>query len=182
MIKKLKSRGGLTLTELMITLLLMSMFSAACLIGITTSLKTRSDNIKIGDADMLGSMVQQIISNELRLCKSVVDEFPADSIKYTCGEGAGSDSEELSLQEGRLVRRPMMGNLTDYISDKSVPMLNDAAYAAHPSSNVPPLRLDNLTFEKDDYLISCSFEIIDDETGNFLKKVEFVIALVNLIP
>ena len=53
MIKKLKSRAGLTFTEMLVTLLILTMFSSACLLGVTTALRARQDNIKANDADSL---------------------------------------------------------------------------------------------------------------------------------
>ncbi len=67
MLKKLKSRAGLTLTELMVTMLLLTMFSSACLIGITSAFASRRDHIRIADADILKSTVTEVITQELRL-------------------------------------------------------------------------------------------------------------------
>lgn len=89
MLKKLKSRRGLTLVELLVTTVILSLFSCGCLVGISTAFKSRSDHIKAADADILKSSVIEAITQELRLSQhpKIVNEdgseVPADPNSHT---------------------------------------------------------------------------------------------------
>ncbi len=176
---KLKSKSGLTLTEMLITVILLMFFSSACLLGISTALSTRRDMIKAADADILCSTVTQYISNELRLSlkgdDSVAGVFKYDGgstyANLTCGDS------ELSLDEnGHLMRS--IGYLEGAVLtvDHKYSVLNDAAYSG--------FTLDNLEFkiiykvnDDDNDKIRCSFDIKDGETT--VKSTEFTVTPIN---
>ena len=64
--KRIKNRAGLTLTEMLVTVLILTIFSSAVLTGMTTALSVRRDNIMANDAEIIASMTVTYITNELR--------------------------------------------------------------------------------------------------------------------
>ena len=172
---KLKSKSGLTLTEMHITVILLMFFSSACLLGISTALSTRREMIKAADSDILSSTIMQYISNELRLSlnpdASVAGVFSYDGgstyANLTCG-----DSKIWLDDEGLLMRR--IGNVkkdddfnTTTTIDHEYLVFNQKAYSG--------FKLDKLSFtvDRDKDTITCSFVVVDD-SGNE-KKTEFTV-------
>lgn len=114
MLKKLKSRAGLTLTELMVTMLLLTMFSSACLIGITSAFASRRDHIRIADADILKSTVTEVITQELRLCLKPVAEDSGKKISYRGGlsiNGSSYDNSSLTLNDDGRLEKTIHGKI-----------------------------------------------------------------------
>lgn len=172
MIKKLKSRAGLTLTELLVTTLILTMFSSACLVGITTAISVRRDSIMIADADVLKATVTQLISSELRLCTkgSGVKDAESEDVKLEdedgriiYGGGLSIDNKSHGMSElwlstaadvsagkaeneGYLMKK--IGNI-----DLKYQLLAESAYTN--------MRLDNLKFE----FVNASGAADDEQRG-----------------
>lgn len=173
MIKKIKSRAGLTLTELLISLLLMALFSSACLLGITTALSIRRDTIKVSDADILASTAAQVIADEIRMssgAKPSDDSSSLDYTSFTYGESRTImlETEETSENFGR-------------IKVNSRYLLGSAAYGySSDSRSTSRLHIEDLSFEsvKDGKAIRVTF-IVCDEGGNELSNADFTVAPIN---
>lgn len=166
MIKKLKSRAGLTLTELLVTLLIMAMFSSACLVGISTAFRARQDNIKANDADILASIVTQLITDELRLSDDAV--VSADSVTYTShASGYGSVKLYVDESDGHLYM-----DIGNEGSATKQAMLNEAAYSS------VKLRFNPLIFEVVDKSIKVTLEVTDAD-GKPLKTQDFFVQPLN---
>lgn len=163
---KLKSRAGLSLTEMLVTVLVLMFFSAACLLGITTALKARQAAIKAADADILSSTIMQYISNEMRLSltedrdTSVAGKFTYKGGSSDLGLTTGSASLFLD-DEGRLIKT---------IASTTRKVLNDSAYNG--------LKLKDLIFSESDGKLTCSF-IIKDREENEIKHTEFTVTPIN---
>lgn len=183
MLKKLKSRAGLTLTELLVTLLIMSLFSTACLIGITTAFRARQDNIKANDADILASMVTQLITDELRL--SEFESAPAsgseitfmstayNSVTLKFGDYKVTKDGEEKTYPGRLLMTINSASPIDQM------MLNNAAYTntlllANPHFEVVE--------EGGSKSIKVTFEVCDEDESKVLASREFYVKPLNDIP
>ena len=151
MLKKIKNRAGLTLTEMLVTVAILSLFSAACLTGMTTALSVRRDNIMANDAEILASMVTNYITNELRTASNI--DFRTDGqVTYQSNE-SGFKSVTLKLNnDGRLVM-DINGS-----SKTTVEVFSEAAYS---DKSVKQLKIINLTFEK--------FEKKDDKSVSTMK-------------
>lgn len=170
---KLKSRAGLTLTEMLVTVVVLMFFSTACLLGITTALKARQAAIKASDADILSSTIMQYISNEMRLGLEITSPAKGggESERFIYKGGSSyknltTTASELWLDvDGRLIRKN---------STWEGKVFNDSAYSG--------LKLDALKFEfVGDAKLKCFFTILDDE-GNVVKKpdeTEFTVTLLN---
>lgn len=177
---KLKSRAGLTLTEMLVTVLVLMFFSTACLLGITTALKARQAAIKASDADILSSTIMQYISNEMRLSIGAVPDGGGKILKYDGGStyaNRPAGDSELWLEDGQLKRRIGRDKVLDSPEDKKHVffVFNESAYSG--------LKLDRLEFVKDsDGRLTCSFDIYDleDDTAP-LKSTSFTVTPLNSI-
>ncbi len=186
---KLKSKSGLTLTEMLITVILLMFFSSACLLGISTALSTRRDMIKAADADILCSTVTQYISNELRL--SIKGNPIEGNTKFTydggstyanltCGDSdiwVNYDDEK--YPKGCLMRR--IGRLEDdenhkYNVNNIYPVFNESAYSGFTLANLQ-FEIIHRVNDDDNDKIKCSFDIKDGETT--VKSTEFTVTPIN---
>lgn len=173
---KLKSRAGLSLTEMLVTVLVLMFFSTACLLGITTALKARQAAIKASDADILSSTIMQYISNEMRLSIGAVAEGGGNILKYDGGStyaGLTAGSSKIWFENGRLKRR--IGEDADPELDKKHEffVFNDSAYSG--------LKVDNLSFDTSDSAkLTCSFDIFDlEDDTTALKSISFTVTPLN---
>ncbi len=178
---KLKSKSGLTLTEMLITVILLMFFSSTCLLGISTALSTRRDMIKAADADILCSTVTQYISNELRL--SIKGNPIEGNTKFTydggstyanltCGDSdIWVNYDDAEYPKGCLMRR--IGRLEDdnnkFTVNHIYPVFNESAYSG--------FTLDNLKFKIVGDTIECSFDIKDGEST--FKSTKFTVTPIN---
>lgn len=189
MLKKLKNTAGLTLVELMVTLLLLSLFSSACLVGINAAFASRRDHIRIGDADILKATLTEAISQELRMCTKIEGETTdSPTIKYEGGltvDGelqkkamlsVGDDSEAykgVPDPEGRLIKTIRDVVVDDNPKDVPYKILNDSAYGEDGLFMIKDLKF---TADKDAQKISVEFRIVD---GN---DVEYATAEFDVYP
>lgn len=167
---KLKSRAGLSLTEMLVTVVVLMFFSTACLLGITTALKARQAAIKAADADILSSTVMQYISNEMRLSldprtEAIAGKTEDNKLVYDGGSTYANLTSGMSE-----IWRDDNGHIMRKIGSWEGEVLNDSAYSG--------LTLDKLHFEKSGNQLSCSFDIIDAE-GNIIKSTDFSVTPIN---
>ena len=166
MIKKLKSRAGLTLTELVITLFMLTMFSAACLLGMTTAFSVRRDTIKASDANILASTVAQAISGEIRTRSDVGLKAVDDKLYYRINE----TEHWLELESGQIKVKTV---------NSSRDLLGSAAYGqSSDSRSESRLSIKELKFESVGTAIKVTV-IICDESGHELSNAEFTVAPLN---
>lgn len=172
MIKKLKSRAGLTLTEMLVTLLILTMFSSACLVGITTAFRARQDNIKANDADILASMVTQLITDELRFSEDAVAS--GDSITYR-SHASGYNNVTLGLKDEGEVGKRLCMTVNATAGGIEQMMLNDAAYSTFP------LCLKKLEFKQEGDSIKVTFEVWDgpSDDDRRITQEEFYVKPLN---
>lgn len=148
MLKKIKNRAGLTLTEMLVTVAILSLFSAACLTGMTTALSVRRDNIMANDAEILASMVTNYITNELRTASNI-DFGTGGQVTYQSNE-SGFKSVTLMLDDGRLVMK---------INDSSSTTVEVFSEAAYSDKSVKRLMLDNLKFTQSADNVTVTFDV-----------------------
>lgn len=66
MIKKIKNKKGITLTELLASILILGMLGTIISVGITTGTKVYSQSVQFSEANFLVSLIIQKISDEIR--------------------------------------------------------------------------------------------------------------------
>ncbi len=166
---KLKSRSGLTLTEMLITVILLMFFSSACLLGISAAISTRRDMIKASDADILCSTVTQYISNELRLClfPTNVSEEGIEKFRYS----GGSTYANLPTTN-TYIWIDSEGYIWRSIGDVSFLVFNKSAYGVDSPYGgftiAAPESDEFISVDYDKDIITCSF-VIKDSNGNIVK-------------
>ena len=157
MLKKIKNRAGLTLTEMLVTVAILSLFSAACLTGMTTALSVRRDNIMANDAEILASMVTNYITNELRTASNI--DFRTDGqVTYQSNE-SGFKSVTLYIgtsADGNYEGQLLMSLNTGSTDDDPVKVFSEAAYS---DKSVKRLMLDNLKFTQSADNVTVTFDV-----------------------
>lgn len=173
---KINSRAGLTLTEMLITLGILSLLSMACLAGITAALNARRNSIQIANADLISSTMRQVVMQEMRLSYNVrIKDNPDDAPngKKLLYDG-GSSVMNLSTRNSALYL-DADGHLWRQLGTSNYKVLNDSAYSGLKASD-----LEFSTVEGTDRQLSCSFNIVDD-SGNVIKTNEFTVRTLNSI-
>ena len=86
--KKLRSRRGVTLTEMLVTVIIIGLMTAGVAAGISASLNVYRESTQLSDAQTLSATLAQAVMDELRYATNVKDgDAPIyDSMNY--GEGA----------------------------------------------------------------------------------------------
>ncbi len=64
--RKRRARGGFSLAEMLVTLIILSLLSAAAGMGVTQALYQRSQSIALADAQTVASTAAQVITDQLR--------------------------------------------------------------------------------------------------------------------
>lgn len=130
--KKLKGRGGYTLTEILIVVAIVAIIAAAGAVTTTAVISARNSMIEAADAQILGSTAAQAIADELRYGQNI--KVDTDETKVTLDSTAFGDSVCIKLDGGRLAVAVDGGTETQM-------MLAESAYSG--------LKISKLTFEKD---------------------------------
>ena len=101
--KKLRSRRGLTLTETLVTLLIVSLVSGAVVTGVSSASKVYRQSVALSESHLLTTTLVQAISDELRFAKNIA----ADGSTFTSatfGNGASfSVGDEASGAPGQVL-------------------------------------------------------------------------------
>jgi len=91
--RKLRDRRGITLTEMLCTVLIVLLLTALLVVGIRFAGKTYTESMRLSEAQELCSTLTSVISDKLRFCGTA-----------TQGENAGRGLQLLSGL-GRAFRR-----------------------------------------------------------------------------
>ena len=183
MLKKIKNRAGLTLTEMLVTVAILSLFSAACLTGMTTALSVRRDNIMANDAEILASMVTNYMTNELRTASNI-DFSDSSQVTYQSNE-SGFKSVTLYIgtsADGNYEGQLLMSLNTGSTDDDPVKVFSEAAYS---DKSVKRLMLDNLKFTQSADNVTVTFDVgyknVDSTKIVALPtaRTEFTVGLMN---
>lgn len=99
-VKKRLSRGGFSLLETLITMLILAIMSTMALTGITNALKSRAQALDIANAQTVASTVASAVADQVRYGRIV--EVDGDAIVL---ESSAYGRSRLELDGGRLVAR-----------------------------------------------------------------------------
>ena len=97
--KKLRSSRGVTLTEMLVTVIIIGLMTAGVATGISASLNVYHESTQLSDAQTLSATLAQVVMDELRYATNVSgsDEAPTyDSMNY------GEDAVIAPNADGRL--------------------------------------------------------------------------------
>ena len=95
--KKLRSRRGVTLTEMLVTVIIIGLMTAGVATGISASLNVYHESTQLSDAQTLSATLAQAVMDELRYATNVSGDAPTyDSMNY------GEDAVIAPNADGRL--------------------------------------------------------------------------------
>ena len=155
--RRLKSRAGFTLAEVLIVIMIMSLVTAAGATLTGTLLGERLDMIRAADAEILGSNVLQTLANELRFGKNI--EVGDDNASVTLDSATYGIGAKLRVEEGKLVA-----------GQEKHMVLNDSSYNG--------LMITGLVLTKTDGQVEMKVTI-GDERNSSLWAGGFTVALLN---
>lgn len=128
-LRKLKGRGGFSLAEMLVAMLILTMMSMVACMGISTALQDRAKAITVADAQTVASTAAQAVADQVRYGR--ITDIGTDYIELT--SNTYGSKAKLCLDGGRLVARNASGT--------SYALLGEKAYS--------DLTVDDLTFTPD---------------------------------
>lgn len=124
--RKLKNRGGFSLVEMLIAMLILTMMSMVACMGISTAMEDRAKAITVADAQAVASTAAQALGDQIRYGR--INAVESDHVELT--SSTYGSKVKLRLEDGRLVAENAAG--VQYA------LLGEKAYSG--------LRVDALTF------------------------------------
>lgn len=151
---KLRSRRGMTLSEVLMAMLILSLVTVGMAAGIGASLRVYRQATEASDAQMLASTLSTALMDELRYARDIQADgsFTSD----TFGEGVSVDLTDGHVEVG------------------GAKLLSDAAYAKLTIKKIGETK--PVSFEDDVFKVA--FEIYNS-TENAIQKVEFSVSPLN---
>lgn len=125
--KKLRSRAGFSLTEMLIAVAVLAIMSAAGTVVTGTVLSTRQDMIEMGDAQVLASTTLEALAKEIRYGKNVrLDSGTVTLDSQFFGEGASFECDA-STGRVRANGKDLSGDEEKILTDKAYTSLKITA-------------------------------------------------------
>lgn len=118
--RKLKSRGGFSLAEMLIAMLILTMMSMVACMGISTAMQDRAKAITVADAQTVASTAAQALADQVRYGQ--ISEVEADYIELT--SSTYGSKVKLRLDGGRLVAEDTSGKRYALLGEKAYSDLN----------------------------------------------------------
>ncbi len=172
MLKKLRARGGFSLAEMLVTLIILSVLTSAAAMGVSQALYQRSQSIALADAQTVASTAAQVITDELRYGRIGGVEgdgaIVLSSGVYKMPIAMGLDSQ------GRLITQGVTpGAGGDAVRGKTYALLGEEAYCG--------LALSELTFTvaksgEDVDSVDVSLSVVKAGETERLWTLEFTVA------
>ncbi len=135
--RKRRARGGFSLAEMLVTLVILALLTSAAGMGVTQALYQRSESIALADAQTVAATAAQVITDELRYGQIGAVEgdgaIVLSSGVYKMPIAMGLDSQ------GRLITQGVTTDASgDAVRGKTYALLGEEAYCN--------LELSDLTF------------------------------------
>lgn len=163
--KKIISKKGFTLVELLCVIVVMILVSAGMIMGIRFGIKAYSETVAISEAQVLCRTLSTLIKDDLRYVSVRVEDGEYKGFfSSNYGEGDEEDPYNFSVNSDGYV---VVGNAT-----KENLIVSKASYT-HNSEAQLDLQYDLIKEE-----FSVILKIVDD-TGNELAKSEFIVIPIN---
>lgn len=138
--RKRRARGGFSLAEMLVTLVILALLTSAAAMGVTQALYQRSQSIALADAQTVAATAAQVITDQLRYGRIGTVEgdgaIVLSSGVYKMPIAMGLDSQ------GRLITQGVTTDAGgDAVRGKTYALLGEEAYCG--------LALSDLTFAVD---------------------------------
>lgn len=123
--KKLRSRRGMSLSEVLVALLILSLVTVGVATGVNASLRIYRQSVALSDAQTLSSTLSEALMDELRYARNISDGAAPTFTSVSFGEGVAVRSSG-----GYIIVSPPVREMGDDM--KSWPLLvGTGAYAGH---------------------------------------------------
>ena len=173
--EKIRTRRGFSLTETLVAMGLLSIMSAAAVLGVGQALAQRSRAIALADAQTVASTAAQVITDQLRYGRIDPGHTVDNTVVLASGTYGGPMSMTLD-EGGHLITRAVSlsgGSLTE-----------GAAYALLGADAYCGLRLRDLRFTPHTdgdavESVEVSFQVTSETSENVLWELGFSIAPIN---
>ncbi len=161
--RKLRSRRGVTLTELLATVLILSLVTAGAVTGVSASLRVYRRSVRLSDAQTLSSTLSIALMDELRYAKNPKGDTGTavfTSAAYGADVSVGS-------REGRVVVGAVdgEGRVTD-----GRELIGGGAYAGLAA---------DASVAYSDGVFSVTVRICSDDTADTIQEVSFSVRPLN---
>ena len=156
---KLRSRRGMTLTEVLMALLILSLVTVGMAAGIGASLRVYRQATETSDAQMLASTLSTALMDELRYARDISGTTNPTFTSGTFGENVSVD-----VKDG-------------YVEIGGAKLLSDAAYAKLLVREIGETKLVSV----EDDVFKVAFEVCN-VAGNGIREVEFSVRALNAAP
>lgn len=107
--KKLRCKKGFTLSELLVTVVMLAILTLAVAVGISSSIRVYHQSVTISEAGILSSTLCQAISDELHYAKEI--DASGGTVKFL-SDNYGRKTSITTNADGRLMvgTYPLIGN------------------------------------------------------------------------
>lgn len=129
--KKLKSRGGFSLAEMLVAMLILTMMSMVACMGISTAMEDRAKAITVADAQAVASTAAQALGDQIRYGR--ISQVEPDYIELT--SSTYGSKVQLKLEDGKLVASTAGGVQYALLGEKAYSDLSvdTLAFTGHES-------------------------------------------------
>ena len=125
--RRRRARGGFSLAEMLVTLIILSLLSSAAALGATQALWQRSQSIALADAQTVASTAAQVVTDQLRYGRIARVEGDGAIVLFS---GVYQMPVALGLDgQGRLITRSV-SSTGDVLADTDQALLGADAYCA----------------------------------------------------
>lgn len=153
--KKLRARGGMSLSELLVAILILSLVSLGVAVGVSSAMRVYQQSVELSDAQTLSSTLATAIMDELRFARdvSVTDNNPSFT-SATFGEGVSFDVDD-----------------NGYVTVGGQRLVGTGAYAGYLQAEKPDITYQNGIFQV--------ILTINGKSDNQVREVEFSVVPIN---
>lgn len=127
--KKLRCKRGLTLVELLITLVLLSLMSLAIGAGTTAAMNIYIESVRHSEAAVLSSTLMQALTDELRFAQNIQPDSTYNSAAY-------GDGVKIEAKDGKLIVVSSMTDSSGATTSVNNPLIGSGAYTNGLSAQV----------------------------------------------
>ena len=159
--KKLKSRAGMTLVELLCVVAILVLVSAMMATGIQLGARSYRQSVTYSDAQMLCSTLTTAVGDELRYARDIESDNSFFSSR--------GDNCSLIVTEGHLVMQQTDGSET-----QSFPLVPEALYAHG-------IQIADFTMTPENGIFTVTL-VISDSAGTALTSTKFQVLPLNQPP
>lgn len=142
--RKCKGRGGFSLAEMLVAMLILTMMSSVACMGITNALQDRAKAIAIADAQSVAATAAQAVGDQVRYGQ--ISDVGADYIELTSST-YGSKVKLCLDAQGYLVAEDAAGTPYALLGEKAYSglTLEDLSFAANMDAEPGVLRSVDIT-------------------------------------